>query len=188
MKLTFGIAAALAGCSAAAHSTGQVFTFPTRESSSTTSLSRSAAHLIIMQRLAAAGNEPSINTIPTDIDTDKAVSLINTFGRELPGLFSKEAEQAGPRRLLVMLEGMSSEQMQKAAKTLKSKPSFTINDPPSSAANNELFEDDLYSVGATTREKCKLGDILNQKRDECWNQRSAAVKYSVEKVTFFFSL
>lgn len=182
MKLTLGLLAAFAGCSAAAaQPAGQVFTFPTRGPSTAPALGRGAAHLVFLQRMASSTSEPSIHDIPTEIDADTAVNLINTYGREIPSLFDEKKE--GPRRLLVMLEGMTQKQMQTMERAIKAKPAFSITDPPSTSANDELFEDDFYSVKASPKETCKLGDILNQKRAECWNGRVAAVKYNVESVS-----
>lgn len=183
MKLTLGLAAAFAGCSAAtAQPAGQVFTFPARGSSSTASLGRSEAHLILLQRLASPGNEPSILDIPTDINGDRAVELITKYGREIPGLFDDTSSKDAPRRLLVMVEGMTQKQMQTSQKALRTKPMFSIHDPPSTAANEELFEDDLFTVDAKPKEKCSLADVLKMKRSECWNKQSTAVKYNVEQV------
>lgn len=178
MKLTAGVVAALAGCATAAASTGQAYTFPSVDSSSK-SLSSNLARLVLLQRLAPSGKGPSIHEKPDDIENDEVISLLNAYGTAEAPLFSNEPE---PRRLLVMVDGMTDAQMKQATKAFGSKSSFSIADSPSNIANQKLFEQDIYGAGVTNEHKCSLDEILKLNREECWSGQATATKVSVDEV------
>lgn len=180
MKLSAGIVAGLVSCVTAAAPAGQAYTFPNVDSSAQ-SLSSSLARLVLLQRLAPSGQGPSIHEAPDNVETNEVISLLNTFGRTESPLFS-DASSDEPRRLLVMLDSLSDAQITKAAKALGNKPSFTIQNPPSTASNQKLFEEDVYSAGVTNEHKCSLDDIVKQSRQECWTGKVAAMKLNVAEV------
>ncbi|KAM3433755.1 hypothetical protein NHJ13734_006307 [Beauveria thailandica] len=176
MKFTAGIIAALASCTAAATTTGQAFTFPRDESASTASLDRSLARLVFLQRLANPGEGPTINDIPESISVDDAVNTLNKFVPSRDALF---AATPMAKRLLVMVDGMTAQQIEDAGKALGQDATFTIDDLPSSTANRDLFEIDAYNAGATTEHSCSLSEILEMKNGQCWSESSTAARYNV---------
>lgn len=184
MKLTAGLLAALAGCAAAAAPpAAEVFLVPTREASSskTPSMSRSLARLVLLQRLAPTGQGPSVHDIPTNTDVDAAVSAMNTFGKPPPALFANGASEP-PSQLVMMLEGMTEEQIQSVGRQFKTKPAFTIADPPSSNAHDELIRIDFSRAGVSNDNRCSVQQVVNP-LEECWGGKQAAVaKFDVKKV------
>lgn len=181
MKFAAGIIAALASCATAATATGQAFTFPRDESASPSSLGRSLARLVLLQRLAGPGQGPSIRDIPQGVSSDDAVAALNKFSSTGDALFSKEHAQQG-KRLLVMIDGMTAQQIKDAGKALGKKAAFTIEDLPSSNANREFFDFDVYNAGATKEHSCSLREIVQMKDTKCWGEQSTAARYSVDKV------
>ncbi|KAM3451223.1 hypothetical protein MY3296_005479 [Beauveria thailandica] len=176
MKFTAGIIAALASCTAAATTTGQAFTFPRDESASKASLDRSVARLVFLQRLANPGEGPTIKDIPDSISVDDAVNTLNKFVPSRDALF---AATPMAKRLLVMVDGMTAQQIEDAGKALGQDAAFTIDDLPSSTANRDLFEIDAYNAGATTEHSCSLSEILEMKNGQCWSESSTAARYNV---------
>ncbi|KAJ6781562.1 hypothetical protein PWT90_01557 [Aphanocladium album] len=176
MKFTAGIIAALASCTAAATTTGQAFIFPRDDSASTASLGRSLARLVFLQRLANPGEGPTIRDIPEDISADDAVATLNKFASSGPALFTSKPSA---KRLLVMIDGMTAQQIKDAGKALGQGATFTIDDLPSSAANRNLFEIDAYNAGATQQQSCSLNEIVKMQDGNCWSESSAAARYSI---------
>lgn len=179
MKFTAGIIAALASCSAAATATGQAFTFPRDESAATASLGRSLARLVFLQRLASPGEGPTIRDIPEDISADDAVATLNKFASSGDALFTAESSV---KRLLVMVDGLTAQQIKDAGKALGQDASFTIDDLPSSTANRDLFEIDTYNAGVTQEHSCSLSEIVEMKDGKCWSGSSTAARYNVAEV------
>lgn len=179
MKFTAGIIAALASCTAAATTTGQAFTFPRDEAASTASLGRSLARLVFLQRLANPGEGPTIRDIPDDISADESVATLNKFASSNHALFMPVSHA---KRLLVMIDGMSAQQIKDAGKAMGQDAAFTIDDLPSSAANRDLFEIDAYNAGATQQHSCSLSEIVQMKDSKCWSESSTAARYNVAEV------
>jgi len=181
MKLNIGLAAALAGCVAAAKQSADVFILPAvaDASSSTPSLTPSIARLLLLQRLAPAGEGPSVNDIPEDALED-AVLAMNEFGTKPVSIFDK-ASAGSPSQLVLMLEGLSDEQMKDMAEALESKPAFTIADPPSSSAHEKLVKNDFYNVGVTREHKCSIVEVSNPFEERCWSGQSTVAKYNVQR-------
>ncbi|KAJ6442830.1 arsenate reductase [Purpureocillium lavendulum] len=184
MKLTAALLAAFAGCAAAAQPAAEVFLVPTREWSSSSpkapSLSRSLARLVLLQRLAPIGQGPSIHDIPAGADIDAAVSAMNTFGKPPPALFADGGSEP-PSQLVMLLEGLTEEQIKSLGKDFKTKPAFTIADPPSSAAHDELIRVDLKHAAVSNNNKCSAQQIVNP-LEECWGGKQAAIaKFDVKK-------
>ncbi len=182
MKFSAGIAAALAGCASAAQTAGQAYVFPRPDSSSSATMTRSLARLVFLQRLASSGQGPSINDIPSDIGIDEAVTTLNRFGDSPERLFSHAAPEDVPNRLLVMVEGMTQQQIDDANKALGSEAAFTITEPPSTSANDKFFDIDVYNAGVKSDHKCSLSKIMELNDDKCWSNKATAVKYNLGNV------
>ncbi|KAG7152139.1 hypothetical protein HYQ46_012035 [Verticillium longisporum] len=148
MKFSLGVAAALAGFTSALQP-ADVYILQSKQASTseTPSLPRQVARLILLQRLAPEAWTDSLNDIPEDVTTETAVSYINRFGKSPQPLFDNKATSE-PSQLLVMLEGISTEDAKSLKKTLKgSSPAFEVNDAPSSVANHNLAQSDMASAG-----------------------------------------
>lgn len=182
MKYSAGIVAALASCAYAAQPAGKAYVFPRPDSSSTTAMTRSLARLVFLDRLAAPGQGPSIKDIPSDVEIEEAVSTLNRFGESSERLFSYTSPDDVPNRLLVLLEGMTQQQIDDAGSALGSEAAFTITDPPSATANEMFFAVDVYNAGVTGDHKCSLSKIMQLADDKCWTGKAAAFKYNANKV------
>ena len=181
MKLFLGVAAALAGCVAAAQQPAEVHMLPVPDSPESPSISRALARSILLQRLAPIGQGPSTSDLAEGTDIEQMVAMMNKFGKTPPTLFS-DVESTEPRQLVILMEGMSAEQIKSMTKVFKEKPAFTIADPPPTRANDHLIQQDLYAAGATNAQHCSVSDVTNPLDDRCWNGKSAVTKYNVQKV------
>lgn len=186
MKLNIGLAAALAGCAAAAQHAADVYILrdsADSSSTSTPSITPSIARLLLLQRLAPAGKGPSVNDIPESADLAEVVSVMNQFGPAPVSLFDKLAATASPSQLLIMLEGLTDDQMKNMGSELKLKSSLQISDPPSSSAHDQLIGNDFYNVGMTKEHKCSVSQVTNPFEEQCWSGHSTVAKYDVQKVS-----
>lgn len=182
MKLTIGLAAALAGYATAAQQAAQVYMFRSDDSNSTPSVSPSLARLILLQRLTH-GNGPSVDEFPSDVDVDTAVDFVNEFGAD--GFSMGEGATNDPYQAVVMIDGFTDEQMEKISGKFDMQPAFTIEAPPSSSANDNLIKNDLYNIGLDNgMPKCALESVLNPTETACWVGKSTVAKYSVQKVGY----
>lgn len=183
MKLSTGLAAALAGCAAAAQQAAQVYMFrnDASPSSSTPAISPSLARIILLQRLAARGNGPSTDDLPSDIDADTAVELMNEYA--VKGFAIGEEATDAPYQAVVMIDGFTEEQMEKMGSRFEMQPAFTIAAPPSSSASDNFIKNDLYNVGVINgAPTCALEFVLNPTEPACWSGKSTVAKYSIQKV------
>ncbi|KAH7326460.1 hypothetical protein B0I35DRAFT_466994 [Stachybotrys elegans] len=181
MKLTFGLTAAFIGAAAAAaRQSAEVYIFPSSPSSDTPAVSRSVARLLLLQRLAPAGKGPSANDLPDGIDVEDVIATLNQFGKPSPGLFSK-SDAKNPSQLIVMLEGMTDEQLKEMAQVMDMSPSFTIPDVPSSKAHENLVKNDFYNAGVTNEHECSVAQVINPFNANCWSGKSTVAKYDVSK-------
>lgn len=182
MKLTLGLATALAGCAAAAQQAAQIYILPSdTDSTSTPSVSPSLARLILLQRLAPAGKGPSVSDIPDGADIDSVVELMNKYGGKSPSLFGQE-QPVSPSQLVVMLEGLSDDQIKEVGEGFQKKPAFSVVDPPTATAHDKLVKNDFYNVGITNEHKCSITEVTNPFEERCWSGRSTVAKYNVKKV------
>lgn len=184
MKLSIGLAAALAGCATAAQQAAQVYMFrnDASPSSSTPALPPSLARLILLQRLAVRGSGPSTDDIPTDMDLETAVNLMNEYG--VKGFSIGEEATESPYQAVVMIDGFTEDQMKSMDSRFEMQPSFMIDSPPSSSASDNLIKNDLYNVGVTNgAPTCALQSVLNPTERACWSGKSTVAKYSIQKVT-----
>ncbi|EEY23791.1 conserved hypothetical protein [Verticillium alfalfae VaMs.102] len=182
MKFSLGVAAALAGFTSALQP-ADVYILQSKQASTseTPSLPRQVARLILLQRLAPEAWTESLNDIPEDVTTETAVSYINQFGKSPQPLFDNKATSE-PSQLLVMLEGISTEDAKTLKKTLKgSSLAFEVNDAPSSVANHKLAKSDMASagVGATN---CDFVRAINPFEEECWSGKSSVAVFDVRKI------
>ncbi|KJZ76990.1 hypothetical protein HIM_03311 [Hirsutella minnesotensis 3608] len=173
MKVSAGLIAVSCGLAVAAQPVAQVFVLSTRPTAPSASfLSPGLARLVLLQRLALGGRGPSLDSFPKDATVDEAVSSLQQFANVTLPLFHKDANQ-GPRQLLMMLEGLSPKQIQDVGHTLGMKPAFSITDPPSSKAHEELVQIDLAGTGATNAADCDVQQVANP-LESCWNGAHSA--------------
>lgn len=185
MKLTLGLSAALAGFTAAAsQQSAPVYIFSGADADTTAttpSYPPSLARLVLLQRLASSGKGPSVADIPDNVDTEIAVSAMNSFGGQATSLCDQE-QQASPSQLVIMLEGLTDDQISEMGGKFDSRPSFEISSPPSSSAHEQLVKNDLFNVGVTNDHKCSVKDVTNPFEKRCWSGKSTVAKYNVQKV------
>jgi hypothetical protein len=187
MKLTIGLSAALASFAAAAQQAAQVYILPTSaDFASSTTVSPSLARLILLQRLDTNGKGPSFRDVPDNADPEEFVSLINKYGKEPLKLFTEETPSS-PGQLVVMLEGMTEAQIKDLGVALDMEPAFSIPNPPSSAAHDNLVKNDFYNVGITNDHTCSLDQVINLQKS-CWSGDATVAKYDVSKVRIIASI
>ncbi|KAK2594266.1 hypothetical protein QQS21_008045 [Conoideocrella luteorostrata] len=181
MKLTAGIVAAIAGCATAAQQSAEVFIVPAIDAASPPAVTPGLARLLFLQRLSSNGRGLNQHDIPNGVDTEKAVSFLNRYGKTTPTLFS-DGESSQPSQLILMLDEMSDKHMKELRKGLGMSPSFTIADPPADKAHKDLIElDILYRTGVADGNKCSVQQVSNPIED-CWDGKASAVaKYSANE-------
>ncbi|KFA64387.1 hypothetical protein S40285_01059 [Stachybotrys chlorohalonatus IBT 40285] len=179
MKLSLGITATLLSCgAAAAQPSGQAYLFPGPESSTAEALSPGLANLVLLQRLAPFGKGLSVNDLPSGNDLEDVVDAMNQYGKAQPALFA-DVEASVPNQLVVMLTGMTEEQITEVGDALKVSPAFTIADI-SSLSSNEIFPTHgLSSIGVMNQHGCSIGQVVNQRQEQCWSGKSTAATYHV---------
>lgn len=177
MKLTTALAAAFAGCAAAAQQAAEVYIVP-QPNAVTTSVPRSLARLILMQRLAQGEGFSTIE-IPDSADLSEVSALMNDFGKTTTPLFTHGA--ATPRQLVLMVEGMTEEQIHTTGKAFDMPPTLTISNPPSHAAHEKLAANDFWDIGVTKKD-CSIYELTNPSMDACWSGKSAYMRLNAEKV------
>lgn len=182
MKLAASFVVALAGCAAASsQQAAEVFLIPAVDSSTPPALIPSLARLLLLHRLSPNGRGLSSTDIPPGIDTERAVSILNQFGKATAPLFADEHVDP-PSQLVLMLDGMNDKQMKELRKALDATPTFTIADPPASEAHKDLIEMDLRRAGAADGNRCSIQQVLNP-LEECWDgKQSAIAKHDIYEV------
>ncbi|OHX00115.1 arsenate reductase [Colletotrichum incanum] len=185
MKLSVGLATALAGVATALSSDqpADVYLLQSKQPSKSDipSLPRQIARLILLQRLSPEGQHASWD-LSESISNEKAVTYLNEFGKAPQGLFSNAAS-TNPSQLVVMLEGITSDDAKSLQKSLAgSGPSFRVEDAPSTSANDLLLAKDFPSVGVTAK-NCAFDKAINPFAEHCWSGKSSVVRYDVKKVS-----
>ncbi|KAK7430176.1 hypothetical protein QQZ08_003361 [Neonectria magnoliae] len=180
MKLTIGLSAALASFAAAAQQAAKVYILPATLSASSTPVSPSIARLILLQRLAPIGKGASFSDVPDTADPEEVVALMNKFGKEPLQLFTED-ERVSPSQLVIMLEGMTDTQIYHMGVALEMQPAFTIANPPSKSAHEQLLKNDFYNAGITNEHRCSLDQVINPFEESCWSGLSTVAKYDVSK-------
>ncbi|TQN71453.1 putative endoplasmic reticulum membrane protein [Colletotrichum shisoi] len=183
MKLSVGLATALAGVATALSydQPADVYLLQSKQPSSSEipSLPRQIARLILLQRLSPEGHHASWD-LPTSISNEKAVTYLNEFGKAPQSLFA-DAASTNPSQLVVLLEGITSDDSKSLQKSLAgSGPSFRVGDAPSAAANDLLLANDFPSVGVATK-NCAFDKAINPFAEQCWSGKSSVVRYDVKK-------
>ncbi|KAH6609174.1 hypothetical protein Trco_002520 [Trichoderma cornu-damae] len=178
MKLTLGVAAAFASCAAATKPAADVYILPNRESGSPPALSSGVARLITLQRLAF-DQGLSINDIPDDADIGEVASLMNEFGKPIPPLFDEAADE--PKQLVIVLEGLTEQQIQDTRGKLGVQPAYTISDVPAADRLQWITGLDLSNHKGLNKHKCSFDDIINPLDEQCWIRKSLIAEYDVQK-------
>ncbi|KAF4592402.1 arsenate reductase [Ophiocordyceps camponoti-floridani] len=183
MKLTAGLLAASCGFFATAQSVAKVYILSARETSPTSpSLSPALARLVLLQRLGAINHEPALRDYTESAAIQDAVSALNSFGKETSPLVRGE-DGGKPSQLVVMLEGVTADQMDVLGRALGSRPAFEISATSSSKARDEMVRVDFQATGANDVGHCNLRQITNPLED-CWNgQQSAFAKFNAREVS-----
>ena len=180
MKLSLGVIAAFVGLASASRQAAQVYTLPAVDAETSPSVSPAIARLILLRRLKPDNQDVSANEIPASPDIDRALSLLNKFGGLSPTPFAEQSDHT--RQLIIMLEGMSEAQMLELDRALQMKPAFTISNPPSSKAHDDLINYDFYGAGVTHGQQCTLAAALDNFDARCWAGANAVVRQNVQKV------
>jgi hypothetical protein len=179
MKLTLGIAAAFASCAAATQPTADVYILPNRESTSPPSVSSSVARLIALQRLSS-GQDLSVNDIPEDADIGNVASLMNEFGKAVPSIFAEAADE--PNQLIIVLEGLTEQQIKETRGKLDVQPAFTIPDVPPVDPLQWITGHDLSNHQGANPQRCSFDEIINPLDERCWPGKTLFAEYDIQKV------
>ncbi|KAF9872565.1 arsenate reductase [Colletotrichum karsti] len=182
MKLSVGLATALAGVATALSSDqpADVYVLQSTQSSNSDipSLPRQIARLVLLQRLSPEGQHGTWD-LPESISSEKAVSYLNEFGMAPQGLFSNAAS-TNPSQLVVMLEGITGDDAKTLQKSFGASPSFKVGDAPSAAANSLLLANDFQNIGVTNK-GCRFDKAINPFAEECWSGKSSVARYDMKK-------
>lgn len=181
MKASSSLVIALCGISAAVEPVAEIFFIPVHETSSTAaSLSPALTRLVLLHRLASPGQGLSFEDIPDNLGLEDLASALNRFGKIPPPLFGN-GDSSEPSQLIMLLERMTSQQMQDLRRALGSEPAVKISNQPSVGAYNEFVMVDLPKTGAMDVGGCELRQIANP-LEGCWQGRqSAFAKIDVQK-------
>jgi len=91
-----------------------------------------------------------------------------------------EAEPAAdPLQLVIILEGVSHEGSKWLRKEAGDYLAFTIANPPSASANNELMIQ-FQDLGITRSKQCEIPASFNPHQENCWSGTSSVVKYDLK--------
>lgn len=184
MKFSLGAAAALAGVTAALQpQSADVYLVQSKPASSSEipSLPRQLARLVLLQRLAPDGGVGSLSETPDDLTNERAVVYLNQFGKEPQPLFDNEAS-AAPSQLLIMLEGVTSDDEQQLKEALSDQtPAYRVSDTPSSMAHREFIQLDLLLAGVS-RSECELEKAINPLEEECFSGKASVASFDLKKV------
>jgi hypothetical protein len=178
MKLSAGITAALASCASAAQLAAQVHILPATGSPAALAVPRSVARLILLQRLAPSGKGPSVADLPDNVDADEVIGLLNLYAKTGAPLFGDD--EPLPSQLVVMLEGMTEQQIKQTGDALDAR-AFTVTSPPATKAHDDLINIDFYNAGVTKSHKCSLDEVVNPSAEQCWSGKSTVARYDVSK-------
>ncbi|ROT39645.1 hypothetical protein SODALDRAFT_331754 [Sodiomyces alkalinus F11] len=183
MKVSLGVAAALAGLTTALQpQPADVYLLQSKPASSSEapSIPRQLARLVLLQRLAPEGGVGSLDEIPDGLSDERAVVYLNQFGKAPQPLFD-DAAASEPSQLLIMLEGITAEAGQKLKEALSGLfPAFRVSDTPSSVANRDFIQQDLLLAGVSKSE-CELETAINPLEEECFDGKASVASFDVKK-------
>ncbi|AEO59510.1 hypothetical protein MYCTH_2307878 [Thermothelomyces thermophilus ATCC 42464] len=181
MRFSAGLtAAALSGLAAAAsQQSADVYMFPSssRASAETPSIPKEVARHIMLQRTSRQRYGSDLRDIPSSIDIETAVEHLTTFGKSPLPLFT-HADKADASQLVIILEGAAADQSSRLREKLGHNVAFTISDPPSATANNQLMAH-FQNMGVASPEQCELPLVINPFETDCWTGPSSVVKYDL---------
>ncbi|KAH7634173.1 hypothetical protein B0T09DRAFT_404430 [Sordaria sp. MPI-SDFR-AT-0083] len=184
--LTSITVAALSGLAAAAsQQSADVFILDSKQQQTSRELPRLPKEVvrhILLQRTSRHNYGSDLRDIPSSIDTEAAISSIAKYGKSPAPLFS-QTETSDPSQLVVILEGITAENVQPLKESLAKSSqhaAFAISDPPSKVANDRLMS--LFqNLGIAAPEQCDLASAINPVNGDCWTGSSSVVKYDVKK-------
>ncbi|KAL2756699.1 hypothetical protein ACRALDRAFT_1080843 [Sodiomyces alcalophilus JCM 7366] len=184
MKVSLGVAAALAGLATAAPQPQPANVYvlqPNPPAAAAVPLiPRQLARLVLLQRLAPEGGVGSLNDLPNDLSDDKAVFYLNQLGKAPQPLFDTVAS-VEPSQLLIMLEGVTSDAELELKDALAGHaPAFTVSESPSSMAHREFIQQDLLSAGVS-RSECELEKAINPLDEECFSGKASVASFDLKK-------
>lgn len=110
------------------------------------------------------------------------ISHLNTYSKAPSPLFA-EAGEKQPAQLIMILQGVDTEIGKQLKRSLgKNKPAFTVADPPSYEANDNLLLD--FNVIGVPQQPgtCKVKESVNPFETKCWEGPSSVVRYDLKKV------
>jgi hypothetical protein len=149
------------------------------------------ARQIFLQRLSRDQYGSPLRTVAgtTDDDAtadDATIGYINIFGKSRPSIFGTAENKAEPAQLVVVLEGVTAENVDPWKQSLsksdkQQQPAFLVSDPPSMVANDRLL-DELRAHGAVTKPACEIEAAINPYDKSCWDGLSTVVRYDMQKV------
>ncbi|EKD18573.1 conserved fungal protein [Drepanopeziza brunnea f. sp. 'multigermtubi' MB_m1] len=114
--------------------------------------------------------------------SETTLSYINTFGGPRELLF-QDARNEKAAELVLLVEGVSSDvEGPLLSEWASTKPSFTISEPPSMAANKKLVLDLQRQSGQSGR-NCDLETAINPFDTNCWNGRSNVIHFDLTSKT-----
>ncbi|RDA86892.1 hypothetical protein CP532_1421 [Ophiocordyceps camponoti-leonardi (nom. inval.)] len=183
MKLKAGLLAASSGVLAIAQPLAQVHILSTHDAAPTTatSLSPAVARLVVLQRLGADNLGTAFRDLPANADIEGAVSALNTFGKKTSPLI-KGGEGGDPSQLVLMLEGVSTDDLDVLVHALGNRPAFEITNPSSSGDLESITQGGFQQTGAKDVGHCDLGQITNPLTEECWGGgQSAFARFDLSK-------
>ncbi|RDA90749.1 hypothetical protein CP533_2970 [Ophiocordyceps camponoti-saundersi (nom. inval.)] len=183
MKLKAGLLAASSGFLAIAQPLANVYILSAQEASppTATSLPPAVARLVVQQRLGANNLEPAFRDLTENTDIEVAVSALNKFGKKTPPLI-KGGDGGDPSQLVVMLEGVSTDELDVLVNALGSPPTFEISHGLSSSDSDKIIKSGLQEPGAKDVSHCDLRQITNPLTEECWNgKQSAFARFDVRE-------
>jgi len=181
MRLVAGLtAAALSGLAAAASQQGAdvyMFASSSQASTETPRIPKEVARHILLQRTSRQRYGSDLRDIPSSINTEAAVDHLARFGKHPPPLFT-QADKTDASQLVIILEGAAAEQSSRLREKLGQDAAFTISDPPSATANNNLMT--LFrNLGVASSRQCELSAVINPFETDCWTGPSSVVKYDL---------
>lgn len=183
MKLTLPFL--IAATAAAAAAPAEVFIFdPAVPDADSAQTSREVARLILAHRLRDAPDD-SGTALPHSVYPELD-SHINAYGKPRQSLFSVQRAQREPQ-LVILVEGVASDNIRELHESLAgARPAFTIDEPPSEAANQDLLTKDFSAYTGTWLgpNSCPLNLAINPREPRCWRGDALIVKYDAMKVRF----
>ncbi|KAH8897984.1 hypothetical protein GQ53DRAFT_742794 [Thozetella sp. PMI_491] len=184
MRLSVGVPLALAAVAASAsQEVADVFVLDRHSQSSARGprIPKEIARHIMLQRASTGSHGHLVHDIPNTIDETTAIEYVNSYGKRPAPLFDEAPTT--PSQLVVILEGVTPENSEPLRDILSQahrQPSFSVADPPSTAATARLM-DDFRAAGVSNDAHCDFESAVNPFDKACWQGTSAVVWYDAKK-------